>query len=253
MINEYISTGKTIDDAVEAGLEAINMDRDDVSVEVIDTPSKGFLGIGSTPAKVKLTYETADEKPVIKEKKETVKEKKAEPKKKAEEKTCEANIQETAVQGDKEKLDKIKAFVEELLLKMKIEGCEAEVSYKEEGAISVSVKGDKTGSVIGRHGETLDAIQYIVSLYTNKDKSQAFTRVTLDAEGYRAKRKETLEHLAKQKASMALKKKGNVTLEPMQAYERRIIHSALQEYPNITTYSVGEEPRRRLVIAYKGK
>ena len=136
---------------------------------------------------------------------------------------------------------------------MKTEGCSVEASYKEDGAIAVLIKGDKTGSVIGRHGETLDSIQYIVSLYTNKNKSEAFTRVSLDAEGYRAKRKDTLEHLAKQKASMALKKKGNITLEPMQAYERRIIHSVLQEYPNITTYSVGEEPRRRLVIAYKGK
>jgi len=247
MINEYISTGRTIDEAVEAGLAAINMDRDDVSVEVIDTPSKGFLGIGSTPAKVKLTYETADEAPAPNEKKE---EKKAvaEPKKKVEEKA-----EEPVFDGDKEKLEKVKAFVEELLLKMKTEGCSVEASYKEDGAIAVLIKGDKTGSVIGRHGETLDSIQYIVSLYTNKNKSEAFTRVSLDAEGYRAKRKDTLEHLAKQKASMALKKKGNITLEPMQAYERRIIHSVLQEYPNITTYSVGEEPRRRLVIAYKGK
>lgn len=259
MIKEHISSGKTIDDAVDIGLESIGLDRDDdVSIEVLETPSKGFLGIGSTLAKVKLSYEVPDEK---QPESVTAQAKAAPPKKEkiVKKEAVQQEVKETIKKEGQSSLTEaelsfVKVFVTELMAKMKIENCTVTVEEKtEDASIAVSVSGDAGGAIIGRHGETLDALQYIISLFVNKNKDRAFVRVNFDAENYREKRKETLERLARQKASIAVKKKGTIAMEPMQAYERRIIHASLQDFENITTYSVGEEPRRRVVIAYAHK
>lgn len=122
---------------------------------------------------------------------------------------------------------------------------------EEDKRLSIDLKGDSLGLLIGRRGETLDALQYLTNIVINK-KSDEYIKVTLDAENYRARREEVLVTLAKRTADKAVKYRKNMIIEPKNPYERRIIHEALQQYPDVTTYSIGEEPNRKVVIAYKG-
>lgn len=140
-----------------------------------------------------------------------------------------------------------KRFVDGLLQHMGIEG-EAFLSEGEDGQILIDVRGEDMGAVIGRRGDTLDAIQYLTSLTVNRGKEEHI-RVAIDTEGYRAKREESLQRLARKMAGKVLKYRKNMTLEPMNPYERRIIHATLQEYQGVTTYSTGTEPNRRVVVA----
>jgi spoIIIJ-associated protein len=140
-----------------------------------------------------------------------------------------------------------KAFVDGLLRHMGING-EAFPSEAEDGQIILDVRGDDMGAVIGRRGDTLDAIQYLTSLTVNRGKEEHI-RIAIDTEGYRAKREESLQRLARKMAGKVLKYHKNMTLEPMNPYERRIIHAALQDYKGVTTYSTGSEPNRRVVVA----
>ncbi|NLW71186.1 MAG: protein jag [Eubacteriaceae bacterium] len=145
-------------------------------------------------------------------------------------------------------LMKGKEFLAELMEKMNID-CEIEAGYEQE-ALYININTDVTGILIGRRGQTLDAIQYLVSLVVNKDREE-YLRVVLDVEDYREKRKASLQDLADRIALQVQRNKGSHSLEPMSSYERRIIHSALQNYEHITTYSKGEEPNRYIVIEYK--
>lgn len=140
-----------------------------------------------------------------------------------------------------------KAFVDGLLQRMGIHG-EAFPMEGEDGQIILDVRGEDMGAVIGRRGDTLDAIQYLTSLTINRGKEEHI-RIAIDTEGYRAKRQESLERLARKMAGKVLKYHKNMTLEPMNPYERRIIHSTLQDYKGVTTYSTGTEPNRRVVVA----
>ena len=146
-------------------------------------------------------------------------------------------------------VEEAKTFLEEVLSSL---GVEAKLEATEENDnIFINISGDKMGLVIGYRGETLDSLQYLVSLVVNKDHSEAYKRVTLDTENYRKKREETLIKVA-EKTAYKVKKTGRpYKLEPMNPYERRIIHSALQDYSEISTYSEGEEPYRRIVISMK--
>lgn len=146
-------------------------------------------------------------------------------------------------------VDETKTFLSDVLNSM---GVKAEVEVKEEkDAIFINLSGDKMGLVIGYRGETLDSLQYLVSLVINKNHEVPYKRVVLDTENYRSKREETLKRVA-QKTAYKVKKTGRpYKLEPMNPYERRIIHSALQDYTDINTYSEGEEPFRRIVISLK--
>ncbi len=201
--------GKTIEEAVAAALEMLGIeDRDLVSVEVLETPKSGFLGIGSTPAKVLVSLEEA------------------------------------------ESASSVEDFLATMLQKM---GDDAKVESKmtEEGNIAIELSGENMGMLIGRRGETLDAIQHIANLVANKGRDEHI-RVMVDTENYRAKRAETLENLAKKVAGQVLKYKRNKVLEPMNAYERHVIHATLQDVENISTSSTGVEPNRRVVINYTG-
>jgi len=152
-----------------------------------------------------------------------------------------------AVQLDPATLEgNVQRFVQELTQLM---GVNVSVSVRtdEEGNIRVNMEGDPLGILIGRRGETLDAMQYITALFLNRGKD-TYTRVTLDSEGYRAKREDALIRLANRMASRAVKTGRRVTMEPMNPYERRILHSALQNHPGIATHSEGEEPNRHVVI-----
>ncbi len=203
------ATGKTIEDAIAVALEMLGgVDRDLVTVEVLENPKSGFLGIGGTPAKVSVCFEEA------------------------------------------ENAESVEDFITNLLRKMDNEA-KVESKITDDGNIAIELIGENMGVLIGRRGETLDAIQHIANLVANKGREE-HVRVIVDTENYRAKRTETLENLAKKIANQVLKYKRNKVLEPMNAYERHVIHAALQEVENISTSSTGVEPNRRVVVNYTG-
>ncbi|MEG1720312.1 MAG: RNA-binding cell elongation regulator Jag/EloR [Pseudoflavonifractor sp.] len=256
-MEKYIEcTGRNEEFAIEAALSKLGLDRDEVSVEILERPKSGFLGIGGSPAKVKVTYQVPDE-PAPAPKAEAPK---AEPRKPAAPKQetprhaepapaiHHVNVTPSPVAPDDEKAAQITDFLSGLLTHM---GAQAQPSIQQgaENTYEVELLGEHLGALIGRRGETLDAIQQITNYAVNHGETRR-VRVHVDAEHYRSKREESLEHLAEKVAAKVVKYRRNTTLEPMNAYERHVIHTALQEYPDITTYSTGTEPNRRTVVAY---
>ncbi len=246
---QYIeTTGKNEEEAINAALRKLGLDRDEVSVEVLERAKSGFLGIGGSPAKVKVSYEVPDA-PAPK-----AEEPKAEPVKveapaapvsqpKTEPDTQAA---ESTPAGDR--TEAIATFLTGLMAHMGV-SASPRITMGEDGSYKVTLEGENLGALIGRRGETLDAIQQLTSYSVNRGQSKR-VRVHVDAEGYRAKREESLERLARKVAGKVVKYRRNVTLEPMNAYERHVIHTALQDYPDVTTYSTGTEPNRRTIVAY---
>ena len=321
MEKSIITTGKTIEDAVEAALVQLGLTRDDVTYQVISLPKSGFFGIGAVPAKVQVTYEAPDLKPAVKaeakpEKKEeapkteaaprialssasrskpkTAKpvEKKAEPKPEAPkpvkaekpaerkpepkpekpvEKKAEKPVERKSEKAPKpEKApktpktpaaertyapaepgsneEKIEQFIKGLLENMgsqAVPHCWADSN----GSYRVDLTGEGLGFLIGRRGETLDAIQHLANYAVNRSVD-GHVRINVDAESYREKREDSLRRYARKKAQQVLKNRRRTTLEPMNAYERHVIHASLQDMDNITTHSTGTEPNRRVVIEY---
>ena len=244
-------TGKTEEEAIRAALSQLGLERDDVSVEILERSKSGFLGIGSSPAKVRVSYEldVAEEpevpqaKPAEKKPVEKKPEGKPEP---APEKQPE---QPAAPVSETEDADRIRAFLTGLLEHM---DCRAQVKVYEEvkNRYKVILEGQRLGALIGRRGETLDAIQQLTNYAVNSGRDKR-VRIHVDAENYRAKREQSLESLANKVAGKVLKYRRSVTLEPMNAYERHVIHAALQDKEGVTTYSIGTEPNRRVVVAYE--
>ena len=322
MEKSIITTGKTIDDAVEAALVQLGLTRDDVTYQVISLPKSGFFGIGAVPAKVQVTYEAPDLKPAkadaaprTEEKKVEVKpeekkeaaprialssasrskpkapkaeaapkaekpvekkpeapkaepkpaekpvekkaERKPEPKKSAERKPerapkapkAEKPAERTYVPAEAgSNEEKIEVFIKGLLENMGSQAvphawAESENSYR------VDLTGEGLGFLIGRRGETLDAIQHLANYAVNRS-IDGHVRINVDAECYREKREDSLRRYARKKAQQVLKNRRRTTLEPMNAYERHVIHASLQDMDNITTHSTGTEPNRRVVIEY---
>ena len=318
------TTGRSEEDAIAAALFQLGLERDDVSVEVLERAKSGFFGFGSSPARVRVSYDFGADEVITKEepKVEPVVEKKAEPKvektepvvlKKAEPK---AEVVETPVaeeevveetilvaktpakpagerrersrsrsrnrgrgqdrlqDGDEviigksekkdhtpvsqaptvpaaeddEKAQRIASFLEGLMEHMGVES-KPVIGVTEEGNYKVIMEGENLGAIIGRRGETLDAIQQLTNYCVNRGASKR-VRIHIDAEGYRAKREESLQHLALKVAGKVVKYRKNMTLEPMNAYERHVIHAALQDVAKVTTYSTGVEPNRRTVVVY---
>lgn len=256
MLKYIDTTGRNEEEAIAAALAQLGLDRDDVSVEILERAKSGFLGIGSSPAKVRVTYEAPEEpveKPAEKQPAPTVevKEEKVIP---AAEETPAAPAEVTPAASDvpsvvDEKAEKIAAFLTGLMEHMGVNAVPA-VERTEEGTYRVNLEGENLGAIIGRRGETLDAIQQLTSYSVNRGASRR-VRIQVDAENYRAKREESLVRLANRVADKVVKYRRNVTLEPMNAYERHVIHTALQDYPGVTTYSTGTEPNRRTVVAYE--
>ena len=278
-MREFIDvTGKTEDEAIKKALAQLNMDRFDVSIEVLERAKSGFLGIGAAPAKVRVYY--GEEEEVVipaaapqapkaekpqqprKEQKKNDKprrektekkpvEKKPVEKKPAEKAEMKAEVPAAPVvlgeEVDDEKAKAIKAFLSGLLKQMDAEA-DIKVYLPEKGRYKVILEGESIGALIGRRGETLDAIQQLTSYSVNRTGGRV--RVQLDAEGYRDKREQSLQHLAKKVAGKVVKYRRSVTLEPMNAYERHVIHTALQDTPGVTTYSTGTDPNRRVIVAY---
>ena len=260
-MEKYIEmTGRTEEIAIEAALQKLGLDRDDVSVEILERPKSGFLGIGSTPAKVKVTYEVADEAPVVEAKAPVVEAPapKAAPVPKAAP-SAPAPQQAPAVApkaavpaaDDDDRAEHIASFLTGLMAHMEVAAV-PQIALGEENTYEVELVGESLGALIGRRGETLDAIQQLTNYSVNRGQSKR-VRVHVDAEGYRSKREESLVRLAQKVAGKVVRYRRNVTLEPMNAYERHVIHTALQDYPNVSTYSTGTEPNRRTVVAYGEK
>lgn len=224
-------SAKTIEEAVQSALEELNAEKDNVEIEVLEQPARGIFGIlGSKLAKVRVSI-----------KEETT------PNKTKEKGTESKGIRITDFTLEKEKARK---FLRDVLEAMDIK---AEIRMKDTSDnLYINLAGPKMGVIIGRRGQTLDSLQYLVSIVVNKDKDRDnFIKVILDTEDYRKKREETLQRLARRLADSVQKTGKNVELEPMNPYERRIIHYTLQEFENITTYSEGEEPYRKVIIAHK--
>lgn len=259
MEKQIESTGRTEELAIEAALTKLGLDRDEVSVEILERPKSGFLGIGGSPAKVKVTYEVPDEPaPVAPAPQRAPKQaapahhNQAAPAPKqaagAAPAVHHAYVTPTPVAEGDEKAAQIAQFLTGLLSHM---GADAvpQILQGAENTYEVELLGEHLGSLIGRRGETLDAIQQITNYAVNRGEAKR-VRIHVDAEHYRGKREESLERLAEKVALKVVKYRRNVTLEPMNAYERHVIHTALQEYPDVSTYSTGTEPNRRTVVAY---
>ena len=309
MEKTIITSGKTIDLAIEAALTQLGLDRDSVSVTVLQQAKAGFLGFGAQPAKVQVAYEAPDPVPEKVEKPKSAlgsasrsKPKAAAPAKKPEapkaepqkapeapkaekkaEKKPEAPKAEKKAEPKPEKIEKPKAPKAERKPEPKVEKkAEAPKEYtpaeagsveekietfikgllehmdstavphawkENENTYKVDLVGDDLGYLIGRRGDTLDAIQHLANYTVNRDV-EGHIRINVDAESYRQKREDSLRRYARKKAQQVLKNRRRTTLEPMNAYERHVIHASLQDMENITTHSTGTEPNRRVVIEY---
>ena len=316
MLKFIETTGRSEEDAISAALFQLGLERDDVSIEVIERAKSGFLGFGSNPAKVRVSYEeengvpcakknlleeeapaaapvkeeqpkeevtilsAAEEKepaaPVVEETILAAKpgmsapkssrprtERREQPRRpKADSRLQEGDeviignsapsapvsVRLTPAGEDDQRAAQIRGFLTGLMEHLNVSAT-PEIFVTEEGNYKVILQGEELGAIIGRRGETLDAIQQLTSYSVNRGQSKR-VRIHVDAEGYRAKREESLQRLAVKVAGKVVKYRKNMTLEPMNAYERHVIHTALQDYPNVSTYSTGVEPNRRTVVAY---
>lgn len=245
MLKTLEKSGKTEEAAIAAALEELGLDRDDVSVEIVERAKSGFLGIGASPAVVRVQYEAPDEEL------ETVAEAAAESPAAApaEAQPAAAPAAPAAAADEPEGYARIRAFVSGLLEHMGIQA-EIEITARDNGGVNVNLSGSNMGAVIGRRGETLDAIQHLTNYAVNRG-SDKHMHISVDAESYRAKREESLVRLAEKMAAKAIKYKRSMALEPMNSYERHVIHTALQDYEGVTTSSTGTEPNRRVVVSYE--
>ena len=277
MIKTLEKSARTEDEAISLALAELGLDRDDVSVEILTRSKSGFLGIGACNAVVKVTYEVPDPEPVKEVKSEPKREARSEAKKekpaerKQEKKPAEKKQEKKAEQKQSEnkpapkaqqtspakpadpnepaEYAAIRSFLDGLLDKMGVKA-DIEISPRADAdGIDVKLSGKSMGAVIGRRGETLDAIQHLTNYAVNRGCDKRL-HINVDAEGYRSKREESLVKLAEKMAEKAIKYKRSMALEPMNSYERHVIHSALQNYEGVTTASTGEEPNRRVVVSY---
>ena len=248
-------SAKNVEEALQAALAELGVTENDVDVEVLENPSKGFLGlIGVKPAKVRVTLKEKISPAVEPEKIsnfEVVEQIKPEEKISEEVQPSEENISdvEEKIFNRDEVIDKAKKFLSEVFAAMKIE---VEInSAADESTVLFDLSGKNLGVLIGKHGQTLDSLQYLVNLAANEYDAPQKLHFILDVENYRQRRAETLKNLAKGVAQKVFRTKKEVKLEPMNRHERRIIHTILQDNKKVETHSVGEEPYRCIVISPK--
>ncbi len=251
MLKSIEVSGKTVEEAVAKALGQLGMERDEVSVEILEREKRGFLGIGAVSAQVRVSYEAPGESAA------KAAPKKAEAPKKVHAAKAETPKAEPAKApaapktrrlADGEQAAATEAFLKGLLERMGVQA-DMEISPREGGGLNVSLSGSGIGAVIGRRGETLDAIQHLTNYVVNRGNDKR-SHINVDAENYRAKREDSLVHLARKMAAKAIKYKRSMALEPMNSYERHIIHTALQDFEGVTTSSTGAEPNRRVVVNY---
>lgn len=228
MIKTLEKAGRTEDEAIAAALSELGLDRDDVSVEILERAKSGFLGIGASPAVIRVSYEAEDEA--------------------VEEPAAEQAAPVAQPVDEPAEYAAVRAFLSGLLERMGVKA-ELEIGPRDNGGINVNVSGSGMGAIIGRRGETLDAIQHLTNYAVNRG-SDKHLHISVDAENYRSKREDSLTKLARKMADKAIKYKRSMALEPMNSYERHVIHTALQNYEGVTTSSTGVEPNRRVVVSY---
>ena len=267
-------SGRTVDEAIFHGLNEMGVTIDQVDIITVQSESKGIFGFGARNAIVRLVERETPVVPDFAAINEERREQREERRERRSDRKDERR--EGRSRGDKrsdrrreqpredkvpvaapveelpyskelaEELDSAK-FLQELLGKMGVNGTVS--AFENEEGIKLKIDSDTDGLLIGRRGETLDALQYIVSLYENKDrKENGYRRISIDTEGYRARREDTLRRLARRNALKVAKTGRSFAMEPMNPYERRVIHSALQSFRGVTTHSEGEEPNRRVII-----
>lgn len=263
-------SGRTVDEAIFHGLTEMGLSIDEVDITTVQNESKGIFGIGAKNAIVRLTEREVKAVPVFEKPQRQQREgdsgsrsregrggsnkgsrrsnDRAQRHERTEREDAKAEAPDYPYTKEYADGQPAAAFLRELLDKMDIEaevtGCDVD------GDIRLNITSSTDGLLIGRRGETLDALQYLVSLYINKDnKDESYVRVTVDTEGYRARREETLRRLARRSAARVAKSGRAMTMEPMNPYERRVIHSSLQSFKGVTTHSEGQEPNRRVVIS----
>ncbi len=300
---QYVDvSGKTEEEAIEKALAQLKMERDEVSVEILERAKAGFLGIGATPALVRVSYDDGRPEPEKAEIEFRPEQRKSKEEREAEEAAAKAEKERRAAEAKKnapkpelpkeftpevlqskekktaeprekkpredrprrdaksakvelgeeihdEKSEQIRTFLTGLLRHMESEA-EVHVYEVEKNRYKAILEGEKLGALIGRRGETLDAIQQLTSYAVNRSGEKNRARVQIDAENYREKREQSLERLADKVAAKVVKYRRNVTLEPMNAYERHVIHTALQDTKDVSTFSIGTEPNRRVVVAF---
>ncbi len=266
-------SGRNIDEAIFHGLNEMGLTIDEVDTEIVQKESKGLFGIGAKNAIVRLTEREVPVVPDFEAERAAAHEHKSErpkrendrPKRDGErrernDRKPRSDRREGGERREKQpaapafayseelaKENDAAIFLSDLLKNMKIEAT-VEAAETEDG-LRLNIVSATDGLLIGRRGETLDALQYIVSLYMNKDrKENGYRRVSVDTEGYRARREETLRRLARKNAAQVARTGRSVAMEPMNPYERRVLHSALQGFKGVTTHSEGEEPNRRVII-----
>lgn len=250
--------GTDVDTAVKLALADLKLTIDQVDVTVLEEPSRGFFGIGSKLALVRVEKKKQEQKPMVKEKEKICNTPKVDlvQKKPAKEKPIvkkEKNVKKSIVDlevGPLHSIDNHIAldFLHEVTEQM---GLDIEISAEaNDENVYVNIQGKDSGTIIGKRGQTLDAIQYLTSLVVNKEKDN-YIRVVVDAENYREKREKTLEQLANRLADKVCKTKRSVRLEPMNPYERKVIHATLQNNPRVSTRSEGQDPYRRVIIELK--
>lgn len=240
---DYVEVkAKTVDDAIIEASIQLETSSDNIEYEVIQQSSSGFLGIGSKPAiiraKKKEEYSSLLDKEEVVEEVPAKDVKKPAAAKAPKESIDHADLENKAIQFLN---DTFKAMNMEVMVK---------ASFDKEESLNIDLEGPEMGILIGKRGQTLDAVQYLTSLVVNKENG-AYIRVKVDTEDYRRRRKETLENLAKNIASKVKRTRRPVFLEPMNPYERRIIHSVLQNHPYVSTHSEGKEPYRKVVVTLK--
>ncbi len=253
-------TGKSVEEAVAAALQELNIAAEQAEVEVLQEAKKGFLGIGRKDAKVRVTVKEAEavvEEVVYTEETVTVAMPEApQAEEPAEEEAIAEQTAEVAVREPKkyavndEAIAKAKEFLQKIFAAMKIEVAMEKFINKNDGSVTFKLHGDDMGILIGKHGQTLDALQYLTNLVANKNSADR-VRVIIDVEDYRDRRVETLTRLANRLADKVKRTGERVALEPMNPHERKIIHMALQGDRRVTTLSEGDEPHRHVVIELK--
>lgn len=256
--------GTDVDTAVDLALAELKCTRDEVEITVLEQPSRGFFGIGSKLALVRVEKKAPvveepvviakEEAPVAAPKSSAKKPQKSE--RKAEKKREKKEVVQPKKSSVEEEIGDLSPvenhialdFLKEVTEQM---GLTVEVSAKaNDDSVLLNIQGKDSGTIIGKRGQTLDAIQYLTSLVVNKDQDN-YVRVVVDAENYRSKREKTLEKLANRLADKVVKTKRSVRLEPMNPYERKVIHATLQNNPRVTTRSEGQDPYRRVIIELK--
>ena len=247
MAKELEKSAKTVEDALRAALEELGVDQEDVTYEVIEEPTKGIFGFGSKPAKIRVSLKSS-EKLEQKESPNFMNDSELN-KKEAINDKIETNIKTdevVPVDIDETKVELATKFLQEIFKTMKLQ-VTIESSVNEDGCL-LQLTGENLGVLIGKHGQTLDALQYIVNIVSNRNENKR-TRFIIDVENYRGRRAEILQNLATNLAERAIRMHQDIRLEPMNRYERKVIHSALQDNSQVVTHSAGDEPHRYVIIS----